>query len=752
MNKLDDLNRSIIKRYTNQPAELPFLLRNRIHDQPILMYGLADLNASLSLQDTWIILDPENLAVISEKNDEVHIERVKRTDIRDVTETVGLSCTVLRFYTESESRPLELRYSQRQRKTMEGIKLAVEGKLPNDPEEPHHADIFYRQSVASAMANAQLAVSGNKLAVIWRLLVYLKPYKRLLVMGSVAAIVLTIMNLLPPYLTGYIIDLVSQTQEVKASISVQKTVWSVIGLLAFVYIVREFCLWMRLRNMSMLGEYVAHDLRQELYNHLQTLSLRFFSRKQTGTIITRVSSDTDRLWDFIAFGIVEVSLSCIMLVGLGVVLVCLDWRLGLIMTVPIPLFLWAFYKHGKNIGRIFIKAFQRWSRLTALLSDTIPGIRIVKVFNQEQREIERFGKRNSNCRTSFNEVHRVWTSFWPRMMFAFHGLTLLVWMVALPRVMGLSDRTLTPGTFIAFLLYMAMFMHPLEVIGQMTRMLNRALSSAYRIFEILDTEPQIKNKPHPVQLKPVKGSIRYDNVSFSYDGVRKVLNQVSFSVSPGEMIGLVGPSGSGKTTLMNLLARFYDVTEGCLFVDGTDIRDVELGGYRKQIGMVLQDPSLFHGTIMDNISYGMQHSNPEQIIEAAKAANAHEFICRLEQGYETIVGERGHTLSGGERQRISIARAVLHNPRILILDEATSNVDTETEQKIQEALTRLIKGRTVLAIAHRLSTLKRATRLLVIKEGTIVEEGTHSELLKMEDGVFRKLYTMQQTLHEQFVA
>jgi ATP-binding cassette subfamily B protein len=281
-------------------------------------------------------------------------------------------------------------------------------------------------------------------------------------------------------------------------------------------------------------------------------------------------------------------------------------------------------------------------------------------------------------------------------------------------------------------------------------MLNRATSSAHRIFELLDTQPQIVDAADPVRLEPVRGRVTFENVTFAYDGVRQVLKGVSFDVRPGEMIGLVGPSGGGKTTLINLIARFYEATTGRILIDGVDVRSLDTGHYRRQVGMVLQDPYLFHGTVLENIRYGMPEASLEQIVEAAKAANAHGFIGKLPHGYDTIVGERGHTLSGGERQRVSIARAILHDPRILILDEATSSVDTETERRIQEALDRLVAGRTVFAIAHRLSTLTRADRLLVVENGRIVEHGTHAELLADASGVYSKLYRLQRELHEMY--
>jgi ATP-binding cassette subfamily B protein len=380
--------------------------------------------------------------------------------------------------------------------------------------------------------------------------------------------------------------------------------------------------------------------------------------------------------------------------------------------------------------------------VTDILSDTIPGIRVVKAFNQESREIDRFDARNDDVTEEINRIHQLWTTFWPLLMFAVHATTVLVWILAVPRLLG-SGPPLSAGVFVSFLLYTTMFVAPIEVIGQMVRTINRATSSAHRVFEVLDSEPEVKDAPAPVRLTPVRGRVTFDNVTFAYDGVRQILRGVSFDVEPGELVGLVGPSGGGKSTIVSLLARFYDVSGGAVRVDGVNVRDLDTGHYREQLGMVLQDPYLFHGTVLDNIRYGMPAASLGAVVDAAKAANAHDFICKLGQGYDTVVGERGHTLSGGERQRISIARAILHDPQILILDEATSSVDTETEHQIQEALDRLIAGRTVFAIAHRLSTLRKASRLFVIAQGRLAESGTHRELLGKPDGIYRRLYEMQ---------
>src|SRR5438128_2670456 len=363
--------------------------------------------------------------------------------------------------------------------------------------------------------------------------------------------------------------------------------------MGLVYLVRQGAALVRLRLMSVLGAWVARDLRAELYGHIQRLSLAFFSRKRTGSLITRVSADTDRLWEFLAFGLVAVSLSLVMLGGLGAVLLTLDWRLGLIMTLPVPVFCWLIYRHGEAISGLFLRAWRKWSRVTDVLSDTIPGIRVVKAFNQEAREIRRFGERNVDVTDEFNRIHRLWTTFWPLLMLGVHATTVGVWVLAVPRLLG-TGPALSGGTFVSFLLYTTMFIAPIEVIGQMARTVNRATISAHRVFEVLDTEPEIRDVVEPVRLEPVHGRVTFDHVTFGYDGVRQVLRGVSFDVAPGELVGLVGPSGGGKTTMVQPIARFYDVSGGggAIRIDGVDLRRLDTGHYRRQIGMVLQDPEL----------------------------------------------------------------------------------------------------------------------------------------------------------------
>jgi ATP-binding cassette subfamily B protein len=747
------MDQRIIARYTDQPDRMPAEVRRAIEGawggRPVLLYALTDLDAGMRLAEVWLALGDNQLALARRgPGEEWDVQAISRRRISAVRESPGLSGSTLAFLGEPDEPALGVvRYTHRQRRAVENVRFVVEQELDGRAVTPGDPDEEYAQGVAGPIREAQALVAGNQAAVLWRLVGYLGRYRKHVVLGFAAATLITVVSLVPPYVAGFLIDSVVKPVQ-DGAMPMERgalVAWIAVTAMAMVFLLRQGAALVRLRHMAILGEWVARDLRTELYEHLQRLSLSFYSRKKTGSLITRVSSDTDRLWDFLAFGVVDVSLSAVMLVGLGAVLLSLDWKLGLVMVSPVPVFIWAIFKHGEHMNRFFIRAWRKWSRVTDVLSDTIPGMRVVKAFNQEERESGRFNERNLDVTEEFNRIHYSWTTFWPVLMLAVHGTTVGVWAFAIPRLLGTGSGgvTLSAGTFVSFLLYTTMFVGPMETIGQMARTVQRATTSAHRVFEVLDTEPDIVDVREPVRLQPLKGRIQFQDVSFGYDGVKQVLRGVSFDVEPGEMIGLVGPSGGGKTTVTNLIARFYDVTAGRVLADGVDVRELETGHYRRQIGIVLQEPYLFHGSVLENIRYGHPEARLEEVVEAAKAANAHDFIVKLPQGYDTVVGERGQNLSGGERQRVSIARAILHDPRILILDEATSAVDTDTERKIQEAMDRLVSGRTVFAIAHRLSTLHKASRLFVMKDGRLAESGTHEDLLARPDGIYARLHNLQ---------
>ena len=708
----------------------------------------------MRLATCWVCLGPDRIALADAApgDSEYRIRHIERSAISAVRERHGLSCNIITLLGRPDAPALaEIRFSHRQRVPVENIRFVLEQALLDRDVPVGDADAEYADGLAKPIRDAQALVAKRNVAVLWRLLAYLKPYRRRVIVGMIAATFITALSLTPPFIAGRLIDdVVRPAQDGTLSLAAAGNIaWLAVAALALVHLIKQGCAFVRLRVMSVLGELVARDLRTQLYEHMQSLSVGYFARKKTGSLITRVSADTDRLWEFLALGIIDVSLAILVLIGLGSILLIMDWRLGLVMVLPVPFICWAISLHGERLNVLFLRAWRRWSNLTDVLSDTIPGMRVVKAFNQEDREKARFSERNRAAAKEFNQIHKQWTAFWPSLVLAVHAMTVTVWMFAVPRLLGTETNgiaTLSAGTFVSFLLYMTMFIAPIEIIGQMARIANRATSSAHRVFEVLDTEPEVVDRPEPIAFGQLRGHVQFDNVTFGYDGVRQVIRGVNLEVKPGETIGLVGPSGGGKSTLISLLARFYDVTGGRILVDGNDLRDLDSGSYREQLGMVLQDPYLFFGSVAENIRYGLPGASEHEIVAAAIAANAHDFICKLDHGYDTLVGERGQTLSGGERQRISIARAILRDPKLLILDEATSSVDTETERKIQEALDRLTAGRTVIAIAHRLSTLHRADRILVVEDGCISEQGSHAELLVKPDSTYKRLYELQRDL------
>ena len=424
-----------------------------------------------------------------------------------------------------------------------------------------------------------------------------------------------------------------------------------------------------------------------------------------------------------------------------------NWRLSLISLLPLPVLAVLSYYRGMKMQSLHGRLWTYWARMTAVVGDALPGIRVVKAFASEDREIRRFDRRSEDCADKEFEINVVWTALQPLVSALMRVSGLLIWLVGGYLVIfgrGVGDDF---GTLVMFIGLNSMFYGPIMELANSNRMVTRAATSAQRVFEVLDTPLDIISAGGAIRKDRLDGQIEFRQVSFSYEGAQPALRDISLRVEPGQMIGLCGPSGAGKSTFVNLICRFYDVTDGQILIDGVDIRDYDVKWLRRQIGMVLQEPYLFHGTIADNVRYAEPEATDAQVIAAARAANAHDFVVGLPDGYDTMVGERGQSLSGGERQRISIARAILHNPRILILDEATSSVDTETERQIQQALDRLVTGRTTFAIAHRLSTLMAADRLVVLDKGKLVEQGTHAELVSLENGVYAKLHKTQMEMN-----
>jgi ATP-binding cassette subfamily B protein len=548
----------------------------------------------------------------------------------------------------------------------------------------------------------------------------------------------TSVSLVPPYLTKPLIDdvLVPASKNLPG-VSYSQVWWFIIGFVG-ASVFSWLLAWGRTVVMAWISERIVADLRDRTYEHLQTLSLEYFGGKRTGDLLSRISTDTDRICHFLSVSVLDFANDALAIVLTAAILLSLDPLLALATLLPVPLIVFLVHRLRRRLHRGFALTSRMWGRMTSVLADAISGIRVVKAFAQELREVERFREANrrvfgANCR-----VNALWSFFEPIVsLFSALGLA-VVWGYGAWRVF---HHDLSIGELNLFVVYISRFYGRMDGISRIVVAVQRAGASARRILAILDCTPSVAEPVRPIHPKRLAGRIEFRGVEFRY-GDRSVLHDMNLTVEPGEMIGLVGPSGAGKTTTVNLVCRFYDVSRGAILVDGADIRSYPLEEYRRNIGIVLQDPFLFYGTIAENIAYGRPEASEQEIAAAAKAANAHDFIVRLPDGYSSTVGERGQSLSGGERQRISIARALLIDPRLLILDEATSSVDTDTEREIQLALENLARGRTTIVIAHRLSTLRRADRLVVIERGRVTEVGPHHRLLEQE-GAYARLYRAQ---------
>ena len=569
---------------------------------------------------------------------------------------------------------------------------------------------------------------------LWR---FARPYRWRLLAAFLLMLAGTAATLVPPYLTMPLMDNILIPYQNGKPIDwglADLYLAGLFGAAALAWVLG----WIKTYILALVSERIGRDLRTATFDHLLNLSLEYFGGKRTGDLMARIGTETDRINVFLSLHLLDFATDVLMIAMTAAILMSINHWLALATLLPLPVIAWLIHVVRDRLRTGFEKVDRVWAEVTNVLADVIPGIRVVKAFAQEQREAERFREANRRNLAINDRLNKTWSLFSPTVTLLTEIGLLVVWAYGIWLVA--RDR-ITVGVLTAFLAYIGRFYTRLDSMSRIVSVTQKAAAGAKRIFDILDHVSSVPEPVNPVHLEKVSGRIELRDLGFRY-GNRAVLRGVDLAIEPGEMIGLVGHSGSGKSTLVNLICRFYDVTEGAIRVDGADIRQVPVAEFRRHIGLVLQEPFLFFGTIAENIAYGRPEASRAEIVAAARAAHAHEFILRLPLGYDSLVGERGQGLSGGERQRISIARALLIDPRILILDEATSSVDTETEKEIQRALDNLVRGRTTIAIAHRLSTLRRADRLVVMDKGRVVEVGQHEDLMARQ-GHYYRLYQAQ---------
>lgn len=564
-------------------------------------------------------------------------------------------------------------------------------------------------------------------------MVFVKPYRWRMVFAVFCMIVAAAAYLVVPWLIKNVVDEVLQA----------KAMWMlnlIVGAILIVFLLRGFATYGQTYNMSYIGQRVIIDIREALFKHLQRMSLSYFDRRKTGVIMSNLTNDVGALQSAIVENLVSMVTESVTLIGSFVSMLLIDWKLTLVTLITVPMVLGIINIFGKRLRLAGHDVQGRTADITSLLQETLSGIRVVKSFAHEDHEIKRFTTENENNFRAVMRATKLTSLLSPLVEFsAAIAITVILWYGGYSVVTG----SITAGSLIAFLIYAINLSNPVKRLSQVYGNIQKAMAAGDRVLETLDTPEDVVEKENAIVMPPIQGHVVFDHVDFTYDGEKMALQDFCLDVEPGEVTAIVGPSGAGKTTLANLLPRFYDVTNGRVCIDGIDVRDVTFTSLREQIGLVPQDTMLFNTTIWENILYGNLAATDEEIVEAAKAANVMEFAQKLPNGLDTIVGERGNSLSGGQRQRVAIARAILKNPKILILDEATSALDTESERLVQEALDRLMRGRTAFVIAHRLSTIQNADCIIVLQQGKLVEQGTHEELLALPNGVYQYLHSVQ---------
>ena len=577
----------------------------------------------------------------------------------------------------------------------------------------------------------------SKGRIFKKLVKYVRPELPNLILCVVLSLFTTAMSLIPPTATRNLVDSVLPANDMRS-------LYTIVGVLFASYVLQYGVGIFRSYRLRVSGDHVVYELRNDVYAKAQRLSMRFYDKTSTGSVINRISGDTSTIQAFMLRITQEVVVQFFTLIGIVVIMFAMNYKLAFLALIPIPFVVVGSKIFGKKILPFYRKIWRRWSAVVSILTDTLPGIRVVKAFSAEQRSGDYFKDYNTEWLEVDKRSARISTAFPNIVSFFVTCGSLLIWGVGGSWVIH-TGGALSIGTLVAFISYASMFYGPVNFFANLNDSYQHALSSAERVLDILDAEEEA-DRGHGSCPK-MRGKVEFRHVNFSFDRTKMTLSDINLTIEPGDIVGIVGTTGSGKSTLVNLLMRFYDGYEGDILVDGVNIQDIDLSYYRSQIGYVQQESMMFRDTVYNNIAFSRPDAGVEEVFHAAEVANAHEFIARLPDGYDSMLGERGVGLSGGERQRLSIARTVLMNPRMLIFDEATASVDSETESLIQGAIERLISGRTTIMIAHRLSTLRKANKIVVVDKGEIIEMGSPEELIAAK-GKYYKLIQIQ-TMAEQ---
>lgn len=749
------------------PGAIEEALRNEGIDIPtIRIAARADVEPDGSFGDNWFVLTEVDVLALDATGRILH--RVPYKEVTGIRAEAVVDGGILVLEKEADALDF-LRYSNGLAPKLGYIAQFLseeiehrQGKRDEAPDWNYKEEKKFCQTCGLPLRDefSPCPACTKKHRVLLRILVYLKPYKFAATMLMFAVIASTVLLLVPPYFYRILVDDVLALNDAARAVGeVSETrlgqMFREIGIASIALALAVGCLLLvqiiTSLNEIFLGRLSAWltirltaDIRNQVYNRLHSLAIRFFDKRKTGTVISHVTEDSQRLEWFLLDFLQFVAVDLFLIFGIGAVLFSENWRLSCLILIPIPLIIIGARWFWRKVHHLWHRAWRRRSKLYDIVNDSISGIRVVRAFGQQTGEIGRFSDANEDARYFDTHAETVWATYYPPLAFTVSLGTLIAWYAGGLQVIT-GDMSL--GTLFFFHSLLAMFYGPLRHISPLINYASRALTAAERIFEVIDSQPEQHDDGTLVSMPELNGEVEFRNMTFGYDSHKPVLQDINLHVKSGEIIGLVGHSGAGKSTMINLVCRFYAPDSGGIYIDGEDITKIQLEDLRSQIGVVLQEPFLFSGSIAENISYAKPDATMEEIIAAAKAANAHEFIVKFPDGYDAEVGERGGQLSGGERQRISIARAILHNPRILILDEATSSVDVQTEKKIQQAIDRLVQNRTTFAIAHRLSTLRSADRLFVIEKGRGVECGSHEELMEQK-GIYYNLVETQRQASE----